>query len=108
MKGAKLGGSAIGLLLMLLGCLSCYKKQDPSFHPRAAAEGCESSGSRYGRGYCEIQIRALYVTQQTQIDRPGKEGLNLELSMSQAKVGNSCEGSSHLNSRGVAWLGTLK
>jgi hypothetical protein len=41
------------------------------------------------------------VTQQTQIDRPGKEGLNLELSMSQAKVGNSCEGSIHLNSRGV-------
>jgi len=44
---------------------------------------------------------AVYVTQQTQIDRPGKEGLNLELSMSQAKVGNSCEGSIHLNSRGV-------
>jgi hypothetical protein len=53
------------------------------------------------RNATSFAVYPAYVTQQTQIDRPGNEGLNLELSMSQAKVGNSCEGSIHLNSRGV-------
>jgi hypothetical protein len=57
------------------------------------------------RNATSFAVYPAYVTQQTQIDWPsrrvGKEGLNLELSMSQAKVGHSCEGSIHLDSRGA-------